>query len=84
MTAHVYHEEIGPILKDKCPRCLEHAQTLTEMDPERVARLIDEWRADQEGQIDRRLTETERHAIERIRMWGRVVFASGITEEECR
>lgn len=80
--SHSLHDGAGLVLFDGCEECRIRSGSivrLSELDDTNLKRLasLARHRPPEMGANDRR-------AVEALRLGGRIVFASGITEEECR
>lgn len=85
MTTHreiAHRMKKGTYLFDDCPRCEEHSKTLYDLD---TATLM--WLAEMSEiahKPDRNsfdLSMNERRAITKLRLYARITFRSGITQE---
>jgi hypothetical protein len=82
--SHRYHGDlVGLVLRDGCEECEERADSilgLTALDSTNIRRIATMARM----KPDEGMSLADDRAVSWLRLAGRIVFASGITEEECR
>lgn len=89
MTTHralAHHSNKGTHLFDGCDRCEEHSKTLYDLDDGTIqwlAGMSELMKDNGSGVIGKtfNLSMNERRAITKLRLYARVTFRSGITEE---
>lgn len=85
--SHDYHGDLkGVVLRDGCEECEDRASRL-----DGLASLDDHdlWTLANMAHLERlgtplTLSNADHRAIDNLRLMGRIVFRSGITEEVCR
>ena len=72
-TVHSDHRGRPGTLVDDCPRCQEHAKSPFALDNDHLRMII----ADPGSYLDEKVRED-------LRMWGRLIFRAGMTEDIAR
>lgn len=84
---HSLHKSAGTVLFDDCEACFKTGEYIEDLDDDSLQWLADKA-AVMASQFDdpdtHDLSMNERRAISRLRLYARVVFRSGITEEVAR
>lgn len=90
--SHVYHELPRVVLGDDCEACLRRAKTieglagLDTQNLQTLAGLAYVMNLGPEGGFydSAKVSDSDRRAVDNLRLAARIVFASGITEETAR